>query len=428
MAKPATDASARSPKTIRPKTIHPKTIRSQAIRPQLPAIGRWWLLGLLGLGAIGGGLWGIQTWVLGRSTTVLDQARQATRMGQLKDLAAARRDLTQQIQWLQWMPTWPGLGGSAAQAQLPFLQAQAAQLDRALKLAQSFKTAETAAMDAALLVQNPPHPPVVWRNARDKWQQAITALEAAPQDGPEAIALQGKLATYRNNRAAIEQQLAVAVQAVEFNDRGVQELNAGRYREAIGWFQQAIAQNAKLAESHLGQGIAWMNLQEYRSALGALDRVVVANDKLVEGYLYRGQLRYEFGDAAGAVADLDQAIALDAQRADAYLARGVIHFDRQQPNQARSDLQQAATWFEKQRDFAAVSQAQILLAQLPAAPDAEPAANDSEPVATSESESDPEVEIEVDVDRRRTTRTSRSSRMRSAWNRVRSSIGRRGRR
>jgi tetratricopeptide (TPR) repeat protein len=171
-----------------------------------------------------------------------------------------------------------------------------------------------------------------------------------------------------------------------------------------------------------------MNLQEYRSALGALDRAVMANDKLVEGYLYRGQLRYELGDAVGALADLDRAIALDAQRADAYLVRGVIHFDRQQLGQARSDLQQAVAGFTQQRDFTSVSQAQSLLAQLPAAPDAEPATNNLEPVAINEPEPEPEVEIEVDVDRRRTPRTARSSRVRSVWNRVRSSIGRRGRR
>jgi tetratricopeptide (TPR) repeat protein len=423
MVKPATDVSARSPKTPRSQTI-----RSTVIRSQPNPISRWWLLGLVGLGVIGGGIWGAQAWVVGRSATVLEQARQASQVPNPKVLAAAQRDLTQQIQWLQWVPPWPGFGGQAAQAQLPFLQAQAAQLDRALKLAQALKTAEAAAMDAALLVQNPPHLPARWQQARDKWQQAIAALERAPQDGPEAIALQGKLATYRDNRAAIERQLAVAVQAVEFNDRGVQELNAGRYREAIAWFQQAIAQNAKLAESHLGQGIAWMNLQEYRSALGALDRAVMANDKLVEGYLYRGQLRYELGDAVGALADLDRAIALDAQRADAYLVRGVIHFDRQQLGQARSDLQQAVAGFTQQRDFTSVSQAQSLLAQLPAAPDAEPATNNLEPVAINEPEPEPEVEIEVDVDRRRTPRTARSSRVRSVWNRVRSSIGRRGRR
>lgn len=423
MAKPATDASARSPKTPRSTVI-----RSQVIRPPSRAVSPWWLAGLLGLGAIGGGLWGAQAWVVGRSGALLDRARQASQAATLPALTSAHQDLTQQIQWLQWVPSWPGFGGQAAQAQLPFLQTQAAQLDRSLKLAQAFKTAEAAAMDAALLVQNPPHPPAVWRNAQDKWQQAIQALERAPQDGPEAIAVQGKLAAYRNNRVAIERQLAVAVQAVEFNDRGVQELNAGRDREAIAWFQQALAQNAKLAESHLGQGIAWMNLQDYRTALGALDRAVAANDKLVEGYLYRGQLRYEFGDAAGAVADLDRAIALDGQRAEAYLVRGVIHVDQQQTEQARSDLKQAAAWFEKQRDFAAVSQAQILLAQLPAAsPSATVESSNSESVGTYEPEPEREVEIEVDIDRRRATRPSRSSRIRSAWNRVRS-IGRRGRR
>lgn len=370
--------------------------------------GLGWLLGLgLGIGAIGAGVWSGQSWLLGRSPDLLQRAQQATQRPTVDRLTDSRQQLTQQIGWLQLIPNGPGFAYEAAQAQLSALQVQATRVDRALRIAQGLKQAETAAMEAAKVVQNPPHPPAIWQQAKQHWQRAIQALEALPKDGADGMAAQAKLAAYRQNLGAIEQQLAVALQAVEFNNRGVQELSAGRYREAIAWFQQAIAQNAKMAEAHLGQGLAQMGLQDYRSALGSFDRAVAANEDFPDAYLYRGEVRYEFGDAPGAIADLDRTIALDAKRAAAYLLRGAMHMDQNQFDQARPDLRKAADLFSEERDLLAASQARSLLDQLPT------------PSATRVAVIEPEPEPTVDSTRR--------YRSRSSWSRVRS-FRRRGRR
>ncbi len=370
--------------------------------------GLGWILGLgVGVGAIGAGLAGAQIWLLGRSPDLLQQAQRATQTPTVDRLTDSQQQLTQHISRLQWIPNWPGFSYGAAQAQLPALQAQGARVDRALTVAQGLKQAETAAMNAAKLVQDPPHPPAIWQQAKQQWQQAIQALEALPKDGADGAAAQTKLLAYRQNLAAIDRQLAVALQAVEFNNRGVQELNTGRYREAIAWFQEAIGQNAKMAEAHLGQGLAQMGLQDYRSALGSFDRAIAANEDFPDAYLYRGEVRYEFGDAPGAIADLDRTITLDAKRAMAYLLRGVMHLDQSQFDRARPDLRKAAELFVQDRDLVAAAQARSLLDQLPAP--------SPTPVAVIEPSPEPTID-----------NTRRYSR-RSTWNRVRS-FSRRGRR
>lgn len=382
-----------------------------------------WLLLLLGVGAIGGGLWGLTSWLLGRSPALLTQARQARSTPSIPRLAETNQQLTQQINWLQLIPPWPLLPHDQAQAQLPTLKEQQSAINRELTIARGLNTAENAAMKAARLVQNPPHPPDVWQQAKQQWQLAIQTLASLPPDALTGAVIQSKLATYRSNLAAIEQQLAVAVQAVEFNNRGVEELNNERYREAIAWFQQALAHNPKMAEALLGQGLAQVALQDYRSALESFNRSITAKGDFVDPYLYRAETRYEFGDAAGAMADLDQAIALDNQRATAYLLRGVIHFAEDQANQARSDLNKAVELFSQQKDFDAATQARTLLAQLPAElPPAEL------PVTESAPPDNPAVALEDDDDDdddyKRRRRLSLQD-VRSTWDRVRRSGRRR---
>ena len=68
-------------------------------------------------------------------------------------------------------------------------------------------TAQKLAIEASVIVQNPPHPTEVWQEAQSKWQQAISLLQEIPQDtfvAPEAVE---KLDLYRINYQAVTTRL-----------------------------------------------------------------------------------------------------------------------------------------------------------------------------------------------------------------------------
>ncbi|MBW4689558.1 MAG: hypothetical protein KME40_31830 [Komarekiella atlantica HA4396-MV6] len=78
----------------------------------------------------------------------------------------------------------------------------------------NFKSAQNLGMEAAALVQNPPHPLAVWQQAATKWQQAIELLQSIPEE--TAISLQAKkqLDSYRVNYNVIIKRLLTEKQAV----------------------------------------------------------------------------------------------------------------------------------------------------------------------------------------------------------------------
>ncbi len=78
----------------------------------------------------------------------------------------------------------------------------------------NLETAQTLAWQAAVTVQNPPHPLKVWQRAGSKWQEAIALLEEIPKTGTTYSKSQEKLVTYRNNLAAINQRITTETQAL----------------------------------------------------------------------------------------------------------------------------------------------------------------------------------------------------------------------
>lgn len=67
----------------------------------------------------------------------------------------------------------------------------------------NWENAQKIALEAAIIVQNPPHAKEVWQQAKDKWEQSIKLLEAIPKDTFLYQQAQEKLITYRTNYTAI---------------------------------------------------------------------------------------------------------------------------------------------------------------------------------------------------------------------------------
>jgi hypothetical protein len=81
--------------------------------------------------------------------------------------------------------------------------------------ADKFESAKQLAMDAAIIVQNPPHPETIWNAASNKWQEAISILESIPENSFVSVEAKTKLEQYRNNHAAISTRLSHEIQASE---------------------------------------------------------------------------------------------------------------------------------------------------------------------------------------------------------------------
>jgi hypothetical protein len=69
--------------------------------------------------------------------------------------------------------------------------------------------AQKLGLEAAEMVQNPPHPLTVWQQAQAKWQEAINLLEAIPSGTSVSAQSKEKLAAYRANYAAISNRLII---------------------------------------------------------------------------------------------------------------------------------------------------------------------------------------------------------------------------
>lgn len=120
-----------------------------------------------------------------------------------------------------------------------------------------FEMAQKLAMEAAVLVQNPPHPIEVWEQATAKWQESVKLLESIPESSPIFSQAQAKLLTYQTNYTAINNRLNQEKKAV------IHLENAKK----LAWEAAVIVQNPphpietwQKAESKLKQAISLLEL------------------------------------------------------------------------------------------------------------------------------------------------------------------------
>ncbi|MBW4426276.1 MAG: hypothetical protein KME50_17950 [Nostoc desertorum CM1-VF14] len=78
----------------------------------------------------------------------------------------------------------------------------------------NFKSAQKLGMEAASLVQSPPHLLKTWQQAETKWYQAINLLDSIPHETSVADRAEEKLAYYRINHKSITQRILIEKQAL----------------------------------------------------------------------------------------------------------------------------------------------------------------------------------------------------------------------
>ncbi len=110
-----------------------------------------------------------------------------SQLGKLEALRQTKADLDRATLLVQDVPNLPGYPYSAAQDVLVVLQPKLEKTNRRLAkeeaAARKFALARQMALEAAVMVQNPPHPLPVWESALKKWQEAVKQLEGIPPEG-----------------------------------------------------------------------------------------------------------------------------------------------------------------------------------------------------------------------------------------------------
>ncbi|MCV3213151.1 hypothetical protein OGM63_06365 [Plectonema radiosum NIES-515] len=100
-----------------------------------------------------------------------------------------------------------GFGGWMCRDKFPQLQLQSLSFNQEGNVVTNLQSAQKLGMEAAVMVQNPPHPIVVWQQALLKWQQAINLLESVSEGTSVSAQAHKQLANYRVNHHAISQRL-----------------------------------------------------------------------------------------------------------------------------------------------------------------------------------------------------------------------------
>ncbi|WP_293338172.1 TerD family protein [Microcoleus sp. CAWBG58] len=274
-------------------------------------------------------------------------AAQATDVNLLRSFD---KRLKETIANLEKIPNFPGFGYQQARADLLKLRPSVVPVERNLQAAESLEKAQKLAMEAAVLVQKPPHPMEVWHQSQNKWQQAIALLEAIESRTPVYNLAQNKLSSYRANRAVISQRLAIAQKATNFSNQGSLKIQKGDVAGAIANFTQALGLNPNIPQAYLGLGIATAKQGNKQQAIYNYDRALQLNPNLAEAYFGRGQAYYELGDKQKAIGNYEQAIRVNPNYGLAYLERGAIRCMLGTKSQAVADFNQAGEIFSKQGD------------------------------------------------------------------------------
>jgi tetratricopeptide (TPR) repeat protein len=112
---------------------------------------------------------------------------------------------------------------------------------------------------------------------------------------------------------------------------------SGKCREAIPYFDQAIAANARYSKAYSDRGRCLASLGQRDRGLQDLDKAVQLAPNDMSPYFNRAGLRADAGDGDGALADLDQSIRIDPMNPASRGARAGLFEAAGRPREAQLD-------------------------------------------------------------------------------------------
>jgi multidrug resistance efflux pump len=168
------------------------------------------------LAVAGGGAWfafdkSTQEQKLAEAQAISAKTFDPNQLGKVEALQDAHAQLKKAVALLAEIPNRPGSPYEQAQAELKALQPKLQEIETKLNAEKpaidKLESAKKLAMDASIIVQNPPHKADVWQNAQTKWQESLKLLESISPNSLAAAEVKQKLELYRSNYAAITAQL-----------------------------------------------------------------------------------------------------------------------------------------------------------------------------------------------------------------------------
>ena len=330
------------------------------------------VIGLIILTVSGAGSIG---WVKSvQSKTVLLGLEKVAEAGEISEtsdvnqLKQKREKLQEAIALLESTPKVPFLKNKTLETELGQFRSQLASVQEKLepedKAQANLEAAKKLAMEAAVMVQNPPHPINVWYEAQQKWQQAINLLEQVDKTTTSFTEANQKLGNYRANYAVISKRFDLATQAVELNNLANKKIDSEDYKSAIADLNQAIKLNPGQSETYLTLGFAYSSMGNSQGAIATYNKAIEINPKSAIAYYYRGDEYLQLENQEKALEDYDRAINVDSNYANPYFDRGTVRYLLGDKEQAFDDFEKAAELFGKNGDVDSQKLALELLEQL----------------------------------------------------------------
>jgi Tfp pilus assembly protein PilF len=197
-------------------------------------------------------------------------------------------------------------------------------------------------------------------------QQSLANLEQAREAARRAVELSPKFAFGWSRLAEMEFSFGRTSEAEKALDRSLELaprnaqalalkgfLAAARHRtrEAIGWFDRAIAIDGGLGNAWLGRGLCC--IREGRSAEGRNDLQVAATLEPQRAVFrsYLGKAFSQVRDARHARQELDLAVRLDPNDPTAFLYRALLNQQQNRPNEAVRDLEHSQELNDNRRVY-----------------------------------------------------------------------------
>ncbi len=161
------------------------------------------------------------------------------------------------------------------------------------------------------------------------------ALAAAVEQSKPRPALPGlqafgeATATYTAAAQRYKPRLVRQKTKEQWIDDGIAFYDAGKYKEAIEAYNNAIRLDPNYAIAYNNRGNAYRDLKEYTKAIKDYNRAIDLNPRYAYAYYERGLICYYLNDYQRAVQDFDYALQLDptmtwfrSAREDAYRKLG----------------------------------------------------------------------------------------------------------
>lgn len=130
---------------------------------------------------------------------------------------------------------------------------------------------------------------------------------------------------------------------------GFLENRWGNYREALTYFNKAIARDNKNAITYNNRGMCYYNSGNYVAAFQDFNKAILLDSTFAEAYSNRGSARYNNQNIAAATradllkaeADFSRALSLDARLVSAYRNRALVRMELGKHRDCYLDLQKA---------------------------------------------------------------------------------------